>query len=893
MKESLLSETSYLNLTFNKTKGYCEVYLLLTSMKPLLAFCVLFVCVTVNAQLDFKRLSPSLQNIISKKNENETVDVFLTLKNPKEFYRGKKVIVLKEYAPSGTVLVRIKVSELKLFLSSDQIIFADAYRQPKEELTTGTLDISLNKINFSHNQFPSINGDSVFASVKEQRFDTTDIDIEGRYFNSGVASPFQSSHASIMATMLAGAGNTSPYAIGAAPGSYVTSSDFASLLPDADSVYSKYKITVQNHSYGTGIENYYGADAAAFDMSTKNNPSLIHVFSSGNSGNSTSGSGNYTGIPGFANITGSFKMAKNIISVGATDSFNHVVALSSKGPAYDGRVKPELVAFGEDGSSGAAALVSGSATLVQQAYKLFHNNQFPSNTLVKAILLNSADDVEKPHIDYSSGYGALNTYKAVKTVVENHFFENGVAQNETKDFTISIPANVSQAKFTIVWMDVPAVANAAKALVNDIDAQVQFPFTNETWLPWVLNSSANADSIKAPAQRKIDTLNTVEQVTIDNPQAGDYVLQVKGSRIQQGMNQSFAVAYQFDSLNHFVWTYPASTDALLGSKNNVVRWETTINDTATIEYSLDGLQWKTLATGINLNDHYFQWTTPDTLSIAFLRMKISSVPSSFVSDSFTISRTLDLKVGFNCVDSFLLYWNQLPVNQYQLYQLGQKYLQPFLLTPDTIAVLSKKQFASVNYAVAPIINSKAGFRSFTTDYTTQGVGCYLSSFIGFPQGNNALLRIQLGSVYNIASISIVRMNSKGAQIVQTVFPPLQTVFTVTDANLTRGVNNYQLQIKLANGTVIYSNVESVYYFPDIPVIVYPNPAKQNQPVSIIVQTPGIFFINVYDASGRMILSESLDAIYQQLPPLRLSKGLYLVKIISQGAKPFVEKLIVY
>lgn len=862
-------------------------------MKPLVALLVILSSLTVNAQLNSKILSPSLQNTISEKNENETIDVFLAVKNLKGFYRGKKVVVLKEYAPSNTALVRLKVSELKTFLSSDQIVFADRYRQPKEELTTGTLDISLNKINFSHNRFFSVNGDSIFASIKEQRFDTSDIDIKGRYFNSGVAAAFQSSHASIMATMLAGAGNTSPYAVGAAPGSYVTSSDFSTLLPDADSVYANYKITVQNHSYGTGIENYYGADAVAFDASTENNPSLLHIFSSGNSGSSTSTSGIYSGIQGFANITGSFKMAKNIIAVGATDSFNHVVTLSSKGPAYDGRVKPELVAFGEDGSSGAAALVSGSAALLQQAYKLLHNHQVPSNALVKAVLLNSADDVEELHIDYKSGYGALNTYNAAKTIFQNRFFESDVAQNEMKNFSISIPPNVSQAKFTIVWVDVPAVANAPKALVNDIDTKVQFLSTNETWLPWVLNPSANIDSIKLPAQRKIDTLNTTEQITIDNPQPGNYVLQVQGSKIQQGTHQSFAVAYQFDSLNHFVWTYPSSTDALLGSKNSVIRWQTTISDTATIEYSLDGLKWRPLASGINLKDHYYQWITPDTVSIAFLRMKIASLSSSFVSDSFTISRTLDLKVGFNCVDSFLLFWNRLPVNQYQLYQLGQKYWQPFLLTTDTLAIVSKSQFTSFNYAVAPIINSKIGFRSFATDYTTQGVGCYISSFVAFPQGNNASLRIQLGTVYNITSIKIVRVNSNGSKILQTIFAPLQTVFNITDTNLTRGVNNYQLQIGLANGTIIYSNIEPVYYFPDVSVIIYPNPSLQNQPINIIVQTPGIFSIMVYDASGRMILSQSLDAVYQQLSPLRLSKGFYLIRIISGNGKPLVQKLIVY
>src|SRR4030095_10435784 len=123
--------------------------------------------------------------------------------------------------------------------------------------------------------------------------------------------------------------------------------------------YQQYNVSVQNHSYGTGIENFYAADAMAYDASVITRSTLTHVFSAGNSGGSASASGIYTGITGFANLTGSFKMAKDIITVGHTDSFGIVLPLSSRGPAYDGRLKPELVAFGEDGSSGAAAIVSG------------------------------------------------------------------------------------------------------------------------------------------------------------------------------------------------------------------------------------------------------------------------------------------------------------------------------------------------------------------------------------------------------------------------------------------------------------------------------------------------------------------------------------------------------
>src|SRR6185503_14496630 len=128
---------------------------------------------------------------------------------------------------------------------------------------------------------------------------------------------------------------------------------FSNLLPESDAVYQQYNISVQNHSYGTAIENYYGAEAVAYDASVIARPFLLHVFSAGNSGTNTNTNGPYAGVNGFANITGSLKMAKNIITVGHVDSFGVVLPPSSKGPAYDGRLEPGLVAFSEDGSSGA------------------------------------------------------------------------------------------------------------------------------------------------------------------------------------------------------------------------------------------------------------------------------------------------------------------------------------------------------------------------------------------------------------------------------------------------------------------------------------------------------------------------------------------------------------
>lgn len=125
---------------------------------------------------------------------------------------------------------------------------------------------------------------------------------------------------------------------GAAPGCYVRSDGFNMLLPEEN--YDSLGITVQNHSYGVEIENFYGINAMAYDVSTIQNPSIIQVFSAGNDGLMASNSGKYANVSGFSNLTGNFKMAKNVLCVGAVDSFANLTVFSSHGPAYDGRINP-------------------------------------------------------------------------------------------------------------------------------------------------------------------------------------------------------------------------------------------------------------------------------------------------------------------------------------------------------------------------------------------------------------------------------------------------------------------------------------------------------------------------------------------------------------------------
>src|SRR5688572_8966605 len=576
-----------------------------------------------------QKISPVLLNEIQTKKISGRLEITVTIKGKIPAEILKPSYQLQRIFESSAFSV-YKVLATWEELASDllplpEVIFIEkGNRIAKEELMIGNLDLSVNKINLVHRHYSSLNGDGVVVSVKENKPDTADIDFKGRFLTTNLSSNTVNSHASIMSTMIAGGGNSWHLGKGAAWGATLSSSSFATLLPDANNAYQQYNISVQNHSYGVGIENYYGADAAAYDATAISNHSLLHVFSSGNSGTSSASTGIYSGLNGFANLTGSFKMAKNILTVGATDSFSVVAALSSKGPAHDGRIKPELIAFGEDGSSGAAALVSGTALLLQQAYKQL-NNVLPANSLVKAILINSADDAGVVEVDYKNGFGSLNANNAMKTLQEGRFFTGSVSNSTSQQFILNVLPGIKKLKATLVWNDPPAAPNAAKALINDLDFELIEISSGQTWQPWVLNHFPHIDSLNQLAERKKDTLNNIEQITLEYPATGSYQLKVTGSTVLPASSQNFHIAWQLDSVDKYEWQFPTRNDFIFPSTNNNIRWQSSLNaSNGILEYNINGNGWQQAQDLVDLSTGHYYWSVPDATSTGLLRMTIGA-----------------------------------------------------------------------------------------------------------------------------------------------------------------------------------------------------------------------------------------------------------------------------
>ncbi len=371
-------------------------------------------------------------------------------------------------------------------------------RRAKEERENDLMGFRVNRVSAMQSRFPQLSGAGMGISIKENPFDKNDIDFRGRVANFANFPSNATTHATIMASLIGGGGNSTPLAQGVAWQAQLFTSDFANLMPDNGANLLSQGVSVQNHSYGVGIENYYGIETQAYDQQCRLNPNLLHIFSAGNSGTLTSQAGPYAGIAGFANLTAQFKMSKNTLSIGEISQENSIKPLSSRGPAYDGRVKPELVAYGGAGSSESSALVSGVALLVQQAYQRKFN-ALPPASLVKSALINSADDLGRPEVDFEYGYGKLDALGAIQIIDNEQFIYSNLANNQTKKYSIQVPANTRKLKITLVWHDPEANLNAPKALVNDLDISLLSPNTNQTWLPWGLSSFAHTDSLRKNA----------------------------------------------------------------------------------------------------------------------------------------------------------------------------------------------------------------------------------------------------------------------------------------------------------------------------------------------------------------------------------------------------------
>ncbi|MCG2617857.1 S8 family serine peptidase [Terrimonas sp. NA20] len=539
-------------------------------------------------------------------------------------------------------------------------------------------------------------------------------------------------HGMHVAGTMAGGGLLQERYKGYAPKAQLISQQFSNILAYSPAYVFDHGMVITNNSYGNVVDEcatfgVYDLYSRIMDDISFLLPNLQNVFAAGNSGQMTCAP--YTS--GYRTILGAYQSAKNTISVGNTTELSVLSPASSRGPAADGRIKPEIVAQGQfvrstfpinlygysSGTSMAAPAVSGGLALLYQRYRQLHSNANPMASLMKALLCNGATDIGNPGPDYFYGFGQMNLLRSVTMLEKNNYIEAAVNPGATNTHTISIPsgANIAQLKVMLYWNDAPATMLSASSLVNDLDLEVGTP-ASTTVLPYVLNPAPAGAANNAT--QGADHRNNIEQVVINNPAAGNYDFRVTGTTIPLTAAYNYVLVYDTIPVSTTI-VYPVGGEYFSAGDSIYINWDSYGNpaNTFSLQYSTDGgATWPvTIEANVAAGQRQFKWFVPSgNTSQARVRVVQNGTGLQSVSNNFVVLGTPSISLApAQCEGYIAIQWAAVPdATDYEVTMLRGDEMVPVAVTASTSYTFGGLSKDSVYYvAVRARINGSPGWRS--------------------------------------------------------------------------------------------------------------------------------------------------------------------------------------
>ncbi len=252
-----------------------------------------------------------------------------------------------------------------------------------------------------------------------------------------------------------------------------------------------------------------------------------------------------------------------IASDGWSTNPEGMAAFSSRGPTKNERIKPDVIApgtailsslsrkatpnnmFGTSddpnyfflaGTSMATPLVAGCAAVVREYFRKQHEIK-PSGSLVKAMLINGAQDISGQYVpseagdipNFAEGFGRVNLAATVGPRGENQrvIFQDEATELDTGEeekMEVEITEPKSLLKATLVWVDYPG-----EALQNDLDLIVRH------------GNGEERHGNMPPSSAEFDRFNNVEQIIWQDVMPGKVEVIVRAHRILHPQSYSLVV----------------------------------------------------------------------------------------------------------------------------------------------------------------------------------------------------------------------------------------------------------------------------------------------------------------------------------------------------------------
>jgi len=503
-----------------------------------------------------------LMNDSSNEKESEIYTIQVFERGPSQKQRVANIIrqqggTIEHLIPDGFLLrASLTPSQVISLLYRDEVAFIDPWAPPSVDMNVARQighAVELETYGFT--------GQGVRAEVCDSNIRSTHVDFQDP------PALFHGSHAGSDSHGTSTYGINFGTGIGNANGTGMLADAEAKIFADYSYLYNRYTHTeelvdpagdyravYQSNSWGDSRTASYNTISREMDDILFQNDIII-TQSQSNAGNTQSRPQAW---------------AKNIVAVGATyhyntldkgdDRWNHG---SSTGPASDGRVKPDLLHFYDyiycpsnssntsytsnfGGTSGSTPITAGYFGLL---YQMWHEEVFtniigmsygggasvfdsrPHMSTAKALMICSAEQYPMVGTDLTrvrQGWGMVD----VGQLYDNKdnmciINEEMVLENfEMAHIELTVDPGEPKLKVTMVYSDLPGVVGSAKHRINDITLSVTSPSGDRYWG----NNGLDDDLWSTPGGDAND-IDTVENVFVENPEAGTWTVEVWGNEI--------------------------------------------------------------------------------------------------------------------------------------------------------------------------------------------------------------------------------------------------------------------------------------------------------------------------------------------------------------------------